>query len=202
MKGGKATYKLGHFLLNIFLRFGTGWQVEGRENIPPEGPLIVTANHISNWDPPVLGSSLTRQVHFVAKKELFEIPVLAGILNHIGTIPINRGKPDRRAIRQALDVLERGEVLGLFPEGTRSKTGKLRRAKLGIVMIALKSEAPILPVGLINTPHPFSKNIQVKIGQPFTLDEYYGQKLDKKEMREVGNKIMQRIGGLINKTIE
>ncbi|SJZ54555.1 lysophospholipid acyltransferase family protein [Selenihalanaerobacter shriftii] len=190
---GNLTYKFGHFIFSTFFRFATGWDVEGRENIPEDGPVIVAANHISNWDPPVLGSSLTRPVHYIAKKELFEVPVLGDILNHMGMIPINRGKPDRNAIREALNILKNGEVLGVFPEGTRSKTGKLRRAKLGIVMIALRFKAPILPVGLSNTNQPFKSRMKVKIGKPFTLDEYYDQKLDKKEMREVGAKIMGEI---------
>jgi 1-acyl-sn-glycerol-3-phosphate acyltransferase len=188
---------LVHFLFNVFFKFGTAWELEGRDNIPEKGPLIVASNHISNWDPLVVGSALTRPIHFVAKKELFKVPGFKGILNHLGTISVDRGRPDRRAIRQALNVLDSEEVLGVFPEGTRSKPGKLRRAKLGIVMIALRSKAPILPLGLTNTIKPFRKKIKVKIGQSFTLEEYYDRKLDKAEMKEAGAEIMDEIGQLI-----
>ncbi|SDC52157.1 MULTISPECIES: lysophospholipid acyltransferase family protein [unclassified Candidatus Frackibacter] len=197
MKEGNLTYKFGHFAFNTFFRFGTGWQIDGRENIPQQGPLIVVANHISNWDPPIVGSALNRPVHFMAKKELFEAPVIGGVLNHIGMIPVNRSKSARGAIRSALKILNEGKVLGAFPEGTRSKTGKLKRAKLGIVMIALKAEVPLLPIGLSNTKQPFSEDVKVRIGEPFTLDKYYGKKLDKKEMKAVGREIMSEIKTLI-----
>lgn len=197
MRNANKAYSLTHFLFNVFLKFGMGWKLEGRENIPEKGPLIVASNHISNWDPLVVGSLMTRPVHFMAKKELFDVPFLKSILEHFGTISVDRGKPDRRAIRQALNVLDSKEVLGVFPEGTRSKPGKLRRAKLGIVMIALRSKAPILPLGLTNTTKPFRENIKAKIGQPFTLEEYYDRNLDKAEMKEAGAKIMDEIGQLI-----
>ena len=197
MRSGSAVYNVGHFLTNIFFRFVIGWQIEGRSNIPQEGPLIVVSNHISNWDPVIISSALTRRIQFVAKKELFEIPVVGGFLDYIDTIPIRRGRPDRKAIKSVFNVLESEGCLGLFPEGTRSRSGKLKKAKRGIVMIALKSEAPILPLGLMNTNNPFSEQVQVNIGQPFTLDEYYGEKLNKEEMQEVGAEIMDEIRQLI-----
>ena len=107
-------------LFTIFLRL----KVEGTENIPKDGPLVIASNHLSLLDPPVLGTAATRKVHFMAKEELF-VPVLGTIYKILGAFPVRRGGADRAAIKHGIDILESGQVLAIFPEGTRSKTGEL-----------------------------------------------------------------------------
>ncbi|MGM0471180.1 MAG: lysophospholipid acyltransferase family protein [Bacillota bacterium] len=198
MNSANSLYNFSHVTANLFFDYIARWQVEGREHIPDSGSAIVVSNHLSNWDPIIIASALTRRVQYLAKQELFEYPVVGSFMRHIETIPLDRSRADRSAIKGALDVLAQDKLLGLFPEGTRSRSGKLRQAKLGVVMIALKSEAPILPIGIKNTAQPFSKQVEVKIGQPFSLSsEQYQQKLDKAEMKEIGKQIMDEIAKLI-----
>ena len=182
----KGTFKL-------FLR----QKVTGVENIPQNGPLIVVANHISNFDPPVLGAAFNRKIHYMAKSELFENFFLEKIMRTYGAFPVERGRPDTKAIKSALRFIEQEEAIGIFPEGTRSRDGTLGRAKLGSVLLATKSQAPLLPVGL-KTRHPFKEGVEVHFGKPFTLDDYYDRKLDRSEMKEAGKIIMKEIGKLLD----
>ncbi|MFO7820212.1 MAG: lysophospholipid acyltransferase family protein, partial [Halanaerobacter sp.] len=110
---------------------------------------------------------------------------------------VERGRPDTKAIRKALSLIKEEKVLGIFPEGTRHRDGKLGRAKLGSVLLATKSKAPLLPVGL-KTRHPIQEGTEVRFGKPFTLDDYYDRKLERSEMREAGEIIMDKIGSLLD----
>lgn len=122
------------------------WDVEGLEHIPGDGPAIIAANHVSYLDPPLLGIVTPRPIRFVAKRELFQLPLLAGFLRLIGTFPVERSRPDLRAVRESLRVLQRGELLGIFPEGTRNKQGGLKPFLAGVGWLAIKARAPVVPV--------------------------------------------------------
>lgn len=124
------------------------WDVSGFEAIPAHGPAIVAANHVSYLDPPLLGSLSPRLIRFVAKRELFVLPLLGTFLRSIGTFPVERSRPDIRAVREALRVLERGEVLGIFPEGTRNKRPGLAPFLEGVGWLAIKSRAPVIPIAI------------------------------------------------------
>ena len=113
-------------LLKILFRIFLRLRIEGAENIPKDGPLVIACNHLSLLDPPVLGTAATRKVHFMAKEELF-VPVLGDIYRLLGAFPVRRGGADRAAIKHGIDILESNQVLAIFPEGTRSKTGELAR---------------------------------------------------------------------------
>jgi 1-acyl-sn-glycerol-3-phosphate acyltransferase len=180
-----------------------GLRTEGVENLPAQGAVIVAANHVSNWDPIIVGISLNRPVHFIAKSELFTNPFLGKLLTKLNAFPVKRGTPDRRAIRQALDILENGEVLGIFPEGERKKAGKDTTAHSGIAMLALKSGAPILPVACIgsgrNLPLGWLSPLIVRVGKPVHLTEYEGQKLNSVNLEKASEKIMNEINTLLSK---
>lgn len=157
---------LFRFLFVVFCR----WEVEGLENLPERGPFIVVANHVSYWDPIAVGCALPRQVFFMAKKELFSYPVFGTVLRWLGAFPVNRGEPDRAALKRAFNLLKDGEVLGIFPEGTRSKTGEMLTPYSGAAYLALRAGVPVCPVALIGTNKIFYRGLfrkfKVRIGAP------------------------------------
>jgi 1-acyl-sn-glycerol-3-phosphate acyltransferase len=148
-EGRLIYYWIGRALCRFLLFFIWRWDVEGLENFPSEGPVIVVANHVSYWDPVLIGSALPRQVFFMAKKELFSIPVLGFSLKSWGVFPVDRSRPDRGAIKRALDLLKQGQVVVVFPEGTRSKTGSLLPPSTGAAYFATSTGAPVCPAAII-----------------------------------------------------
>jgi len=189
-------YKFARAVFAAFFKVFYSLEVKGKENIPLEGRLVVTANHITYYDPPLVGCVLNRKVHFMAKEELFKIPVLGYLLRLIGQFPVKRGKPDRTALKESFKILEEEKVLGIFPEGTtRGKGESLRKAKSGAILIPIKSRSPILPVGIKIK----NRKIKISIGKIFTLEEYYEHKLDKEERSAAGEIIMSKIAEEIDK---
>ncbi|MDW7651676.1 MAG: lysophospholipid acyltransferase family protein [Bacillota bacterium] len=171
------------------------WDVGGRENIPEQGPFILCANHISWWDPPLVGALTKHKVRFMAKEELFNIPVIGKILPLIHVFPVKRNSADRRAIKTALDTLKEGGNLGIFPEGTRSRTADLLPPQAGVGLIAVKSEAPVVPVAIIGPYVPF-KPLKIRIGEPVRFPEYYGSKAKAGDLEDVAKQIMSEIARL------
>lgn len=157
-------YRLSRFVCYWFLVWRRGFEVRGRENIPREGGLLVVANHCSNWDPVAIGCALTREVHFLAKEELFQIPLVKHLIKALKSFPIKRGGADRRAVRCCLALLQEGRAVGIFPEGTRSQDGRLGTIMPGAGLIALKSRALILPVAVLGTEKKKGR-IKVIIGK-------------------------------------
>ncbi len=188
---GKIIYFLAYYIMNLYFKLIRRWEVKGRSNLPEDGSLIVMANHISGFDPPIVGCVLNRQVFFMAKEELFKNSFWGWFFRKIGVFPVRRGKPDLSAIKRALRILKSGNVLGLFPEGTRHEPGNMGKVKLGAVMLALKSESSILPIGIKNVKN--NKRLKVSIGKPFTLDKYYNKKLSREEREKVGEYIKEKI---------
>jgi 1-acyl-sn-glycerol-3-phosphate acyltransferase len=164
-------YRLGWYLVRAFFFGWFGVKVEGVENVPPTGPVLLCANHISNLDPPLLGAMIPRPISFMAKASLFKVPVLGLVISrYLGAFPVQRGTADRAALRTALQILAEGRVFGIFPEGTRSKTGELGQARTGVAFIAMKSGAPVVPVA-ISGPYRFRRGPVVRIGKPLDLSK-------------------------------
>lgn len=178
-------------------------QKEGVEKLPPNGPVIVASNHVSNWDPIIVGIALTRPVHFMAKVELFNNIILGKLLSALHAFPVKRGAADRRAIRQALDLLQQGEVVGIFPEGARQKIKPDAQVHAGVAMLALKSGAEVVPVACMGTENDFPCGwfhpLRFKVGNPINLDEYRKQKISSALLEEVSIHIMQEINSLLDK---
>lgn len=149
-------------------------RIYGAEHVPQQGPLLVVSNHASNFDPPLLSACVRRPVAYMAKEELFQVPVLGKAIQLYGAYPVKRGSADRSAMRAAMTRLEEGWAVGVFLEGTRTPDARIYSPKLGAAMIAAKVQAPLLPVSLWGTEQILQKGsstpqlvpVTVRIGQP------------------------------------
>jgi len=165
----------------------------GQENIPKEGSVLLCSNHISNFDPIVVGITTPRPVHFMAKEELFQVPLLGKLVPYLNAFPVKRGMSDREALRKGLGILKEDRVLGLFPEGTRSKTGELGEGLAGAGFFATRSEALIVPCAVIG-PYKALNKLKVVYGKPVDFTEYRKNKISADEATKI---IMEEIRKLI-----
>ena len=179
-----------------------GLKAEGLENIPGSGPIIIAANHVSNWDPVVVALVINRPVYFMGKTALFKYKIMDKVVRALHAFPVKRGVPDRKAIRRALQVLEEGKVLGIFPEGARNITGDMKPLP-GVAMIARKSGAPVVPVACLGTRHtiPFGwfDPLIVRVGPPIYHGEMYEQGGKTARMEQISEEIMNKINILLHK---
>lgn len=183
-------------VFRVIYRVCYRWQVQGIENIPLEQPFIICANHISWWDPPLVACLVSHKpVRFMAKEELFRLPALGWLLPRVYAFPVRRGSADRRAITTALHALRNGGILGLFPEGTRSRTRDLLPPQPGIALIALKSRAVVLPVAIAG-PYRLFRPVRVKIGKQLLFEEFNEQKTRAEQLEQVAGRIMAEINRL------
>ncbi|MCR2803036.1 lysophospholipid acyltransferase family protein [Paenibacillus soyae] len=160
-------YVLFRFLLRVIYTVLFRLEAIGVEHIPKDGPVILASNHISNFDPPTIGVKVPRKVYFMAKEELFKIPVLGPLIRAFGAFPVKRGGVSKDAIKSGITLLKAGNVMGIFPEGSRSNAGA---AKKGTAMIALRSEAAVVPVAIVGSYKLFRKT-KVVYGKPIHLTE-------------------------------
>jgi 1-acyl-sn-glycerol-3-phosphate acyltransferase len=168
-------------------------QVQGLENVPAEGGVILCGNHFMAHDPIILGISAPRPVAFMAKAELFESRAFGFLVRGLGAFPVKRGQPDRAALKRSLEVLQSGGCFGIFPEGTRNRTGRLKPAEPGTAYFALKTGAPVVPVGISSTYKLFSP-VFVRFGKPVDLDRFRDGKLTSEALEAAGEAIMAGIG--------
>ncbi|NLM75670.1 MAG: 1-acyl-sn-glycerol-3-phosphate acyltransferase [Clostridiaceae bacterium] len=188
-------YSIGKFLFRIYFTLFYRVKVEGTENIPKDGPLLMYANHPSAWDMILIACYMKRQIHFMAKVELFKNPIVALILRGLGAFPVNRGTGDIGSIRTVFKLLKKNKVVGVFPEGTRTPRKDLSKGKAGAAMLAVRSKAPVLPVGVEWNGRLFSK-LRVVFGKPFVLESSKDD-LTKKDLKEQTKMILNKIYVLI-----
>lgn len=169
---------------------------QGLENIPADGPFIIAANHIHALDPVIIAITVPQHVSFMAKEEVMRSRLLGWLVKHVGSFPVKRGKADISAIRQALKILAQGNVLGIFPEGTRSKTGEVQSAFAGTAMLAARADAPIVPVALYGR-YRLGSTFCINIGKPVRIESAVPGKPNAEERAQGTELLMQRIADLL-----
>lgn len=159
-------YPFATSVCGFFFRLIWRLKIEGTENVPPNGPVIIASNHRSLSDPPLIGVCTPRIVHFLAKKELFDFRAFGWLISRLNAHPLNRAA-GIGALKSAQDILDQGGVVILFPEGRRSKTDHLQRPKAGVGMLAVKAKVPVVPVYIHNSGYLlWGKKISVHYGAP------------------------------------
>ncbi len=197
-----AYYSAARLLAGAVLGSLSGWEVKGRERIPRSGGLIVASNHISFWDPPMVGSAMTRESHFLAKSELFSTPVLGPLIRSVNAIPIRRGVADMSGMARAIDVLRDGGALLMFPEGSRMKDGELHPARPGVGMLAVSANVAIVPCYISGSNRParwLTRRGRVRIwfGPPQQWQDLAGREDD----LTPGRALYQRVGDAVMREI-
>ncbi|MFD1030883.1 lysophospholipid acyltransferase family protein [Metaplanococcus flavidus] len=177
-------YTFGKALVKTALTPLYRFEVIGAEKFPKQGGILLCSNHIHALDPPVVGMTSPRTVHFMAKEELFNLPILGRILPQVNAFPVKRGMSDREALRSALKILKNGDVVGLFPEGTRSTDAVLKKGLSGAGFFALRGNADVMPCAIIGPYKPFRK-VKVVYGDPVLMDTYREQKASAEEVTAV-----------------
>ena len=196
-------YRLAWLLCRFFFRFFLRWRVVGPENVPARGAVMLASNHISNLDPPVVAVGIWRPCAFMAKEELFAHPFFGWFISKLHAFPVKRGTADRASLKFALETLEQGKGLVMFPEGTRSETGELQEAEIGVGMIACRSGAPVVPVYVRGTNEGMPKgggikmkSVLVRYGKPISFAPAEGVKPGREEYESAARGIMDAIRAL------
>lgn len=182
------TYKFLKLILSPIYKFYYNPKIIGKENIPSEGSIIIVGNHKHLMDQCNIIISTKRIIYYMAKKEYFDNPLTKPFFTLVHAIPVDRTKKDNNATNKALEVLNKGNALGLFPEGTRNKTKeKLLPFKYGAVSLAKKTNSFLVPFGIKGDYKFRSKNLTIKIGKPFKIDNLSLEEANKKLYNEISN---------------
>ncbi|MDQ7792896.1 MAG: lysophospholipid acyltransferase family protein [bacterium] len=172
------------------------WRCTGSEHLPLQGPALFCANHRAWADGITLGVVSRRRVHFMAKEELFRWRPLAWLFRELGAFPVRRGRPDRAALRHSFRLLDEGKVLGIFPEGTRNRTGQLGPGEPGAALLAARSGAPVVPAAIVGD-YRIGRPLAVRVGSPFTLVPPADGRINSEWLSRQSQIIMEHIANLM-----
>ena len=197
----KILYYTGWTITRVISKLLFRVRVSGWEHIPETGGFILASNHISYYDPPMLGSWSTRQMYFFAKAELFRNRIFGFAISRTNAIPVKRGTIDRAAVDRALDAISRGYGLLVFPEGTRSKTGDFLDPKAGLGMLAIRAKCPIVPAYIHGADRLKAcfwgrDRLSIKYGQPFGIEWLSRFPESKEGYESLSREVMGRISEL------
>ena len=204
----RAFYRWGHRLTNIFCKTMGHLEVQGIRHIPREGGVLLVSNHVSFLDPVIVGSAANREIHFMARSTAFDIPGLGKLISLYNAYPVNRGAPDLGALRKTIGLLKAGNVVLMFPEGTRSVDGTLGKARDGACFIADRAGVPTIPVFHSGAERMLPRSssrlrrtkLSVTFGEPLEL--ITGEFETKRERyQQMGNQIMEAIADLRDGTL-
>jgi 1-acyl-sn-glycerol-3-phosphate acyltransferase len=198
----QPVYGICHYAIHGIYEAWFRGEISGRENIPARGSFILAANHASLLDPPAVGCHVPRQFSFFARKTLWKPGFASWWLDRVGTIPIDRdGSPDVAAIKRVLQTLRDGRPIIMFPEGTRSRDGRLQPPKLGVGMLACRAAVPVLPTRIFGSFDAFGRSRRIHLGTP--LDIAYGPLLQPKDFDDpaAGKDRYQRASEIIMSAI-
>lgn len=198
-------YSACRFLIAAAFGVASGWRVTGRENLPKRGGLVIASNHISFWDPPLVGAACPREIYFLAKEELFRAPLFGALIRSVHAIPIRRGVADLSGMSRALDLLRNGQALLLFPEGSRMRDGELHPARPGVGMLSVNGDVPIVPCYVAGSNRPGRwltrrTRPRVMFGTPRHWKEFIGPDVEitpgRALYQAVGDGVMREIAAL------
>jgi 1-acyl-sn-glycerol-3-phosphate acyltransferase len=190
-------YYLGKIIFTFYFYVFNRLKISGKENIVKDGPCIVFGNHYSNFDVFLLNIAYKRQIHFMAKKSLFHIPVIKYFVKAYGAFPIDRNNTDITAIKTALRILKDNKVLGMFPEGHRTKEESDSDAKGGIVMLAYKSKAVLQPIRLkYKRKFYIFYRIDIIIGKPILWSDLGIKEAKSDEYKRIGTELLEQVYNL------
>lgn len=192
-------YRFAVGLLSAPLRF-LMTDVRGTENMPEQGACFVCANHISNWDPVVVAIAVKRPVHFMAKVQLFRVPLLGKLLRTLGAFPVDRDAADIGAIKTALTHIKHEEPLGIFPQGKRyrGERPQTKDIKNGVGMMVYRTHAPVVPVAIYTKEYKVRlfRRVHVRVGKPIEFEEFQAGAKSQEEYQRISDCIFDRICAL------
>ena len=207
MHGMKIGYFLAWQSFRIFFKLYFRWEVYGTENVPKKGPVLIASNHASYLDPPLVGSSLKRDMHYLARDTLFLNPVAGKILRYVNAVPVDRDGSGISGMRNIMEQLNQEHGVILFPEGTRSKDGHLQPGKTGVSLIVIRCPVPVVPVRVLGSfeaygrgqkfPHPHK--VLIRFGKPLDFSKLRQEALEcpkprqREIYREISDTIMKKI---------
>ncbi len=203
-------YRVCRVLVRGLLKSCFAWQPYHANRIPPVGPLILAANHVSFADPPLIGAAIERPVTFLARETLFDVPLLNPLIRSLNAIPVDRDGGSPGGLRTVLSRLEAGAAVLLFPEGTRSPDGRLQSARSGIGLIVIRTTAPVIPIRIFGLYEIWGRHrkfpklgpVGVKYGRPLDFHELRAEAVTASKQRtkaiydEISREIMAAIGRL------
>ncbi|MBV8586697.1 MAG: 1-acyl-sn-glycerol-3-phosphate acyltransferase [Verrucomicrobia bacterium] len=189
----KTLYRIGHTLSRTVALLGFSLRAYGRENLIEEGPAIIASNHQSYLDPPFIGSCCRRELYFLTRKNLLEKPLIGPVLRQLNTVPVDRERGDVSAFKAILRILQSGNRLIIFPEGTRTTDGNLQPARAGIGMVIAKTRAPVIPARIFGTFEALPRTGGLKL-RPVTVVFGPPLRFDKEEFAANDRELYQRLG--------